>query len=246
MLDLEVLAFAFAAIFLAAVVQSLTGFGFGIIAVPLLTLLISPKVVAPIALLNAFTLNVLILRRSYADVDPTRIWPLALAAFAGLPIGTWFLVNSDVLLLRLSIGIATTVFTVLYLFGFRREVTNERLASIPVGFASGLMQGSINMSGPPVILFFTNQRIPRHVFRASIVAYFTLVILAAIPLYVASGILDFDAVANAVVMFPALVLGTVVGVRLIPWVDEGQVRRVTLLIVLAAGITSILTGLQVI
>jgi uncharacterized membrane protein YfcA len=47
-------------------------------------------------------------------------------------------------------------------------------------------------------------------------------------------------------MFPALVLGTVVGVRLIPWVDEGQVRRVTLLIVLAAGITSILTGLQVI
>jgi uncharacterized membrane protein YfcA len=246
MLESEILLFAFAAVFLAAIVQSLTGFGFGIIVVPLLALVISPKVAAPLTLINAFILNVLILSRSYSDVDLKRIWPLALAAFAGLPIGTWVLVNGGVPLLRLYIGVATTVFTVLYFFGFRREVTNERLASIPVGFASGLMQGSINMSGPPVILFFTNQRIPRDVFRASIVAYFTLVILATMPLYAAGGILDLDALLNAIVTAPALVLGTVVGVRLIPRVDEAQVRRITLLIVLAAGITSILTGLQVI
>jgi uncharacterized membrane protein YfcA len=107
------------------------------------------------------------------------------------------------------------------------------------------MQGSIAISGPPVILFFTNQRLPRHVFRASIVAYFLAITLLTLPLLIAGGVFDGTALLAGLIVLPALFLGGRLGTRLIHRVDEAQVRQLTLLIVLGAGVSSLLSGLGV-
>jgi uncharacterized membrane protein YfcA len=237
--DPHLIALALLVVFCAGVVQGLTGFGFGIVAVPILSIFLSPKLAAPMTLLNS-----MVLQRSHADADLRRFWPLVLAGLAGVPFGAWVLVNADVDTLRLFIGAATIAFTLLFLAGFQRPVENERLASLPVGFISGLMQGSINMAGPPVILFFTNQRLPRTVFRASIVAYFLILGLLTLPLLVAGDIFDREALLTGLIVLPALFAGGALGTRLIPHVDEPLVRRIALGIVLAAGVTSVLSGLD--
>jgi uncharacterized protein len=241
----HLIALALLVVFCAGVVQGLTGFGFGIVAVPILTIFISPKLAAPMTLLNSLVLNAMILQRSPADADLGRIWPLVLAGLAGVPLGAWVLVNADVDTLRIDVGATTVVFTLLFLSGFRREVSHEKLASIPIGFVSGLMQGSINMAGPPVILFLTNQGLPRHVFRASIVAYFLILSLLTLPLLVAGGILNGTALVAALIVLPGLLAGGLIGTRLIHSVDEAHVRKLTLFIVLGAGVSSLLSGLDV-
>src|SRR5688572_2544130 len=93
MLEADALAFAFVAIFLAGLVQAMTGFGFGIVAVPILALVISPKDATPLTILEALAINGFIVLRSSADVETRRVWPLVLAGLAGLPIGTWIVVT---------------------------------------------------------------------------------------------------------------------------------------------------------
>src|SRR5688572_12871594 len=145
MIEADQLVFALLAIFLGGVVQSLTGFGFGIVAVPILSIFISPKLAAPITLLNSMALNAYILSSGYANVDLRRIWPLISAGLSGLPLGVWILVHWEVDALRIYIGAATVIFTVAFLMGFQGKVRRERLASLPIGFVSGVMAGSINM-----------------------------------------------------------------------------------------------------
>ncbi len=79
MLETEALLLGLLVIFAAGLTQSLTGFGFGLIATPLLTLFISPKLAPPIVLVNGIILNFLILSQSSGDpgqaVGPASRYP---------------------------------------------------------------------------------------------------------------------------------------------------------------------------
>lgn len=238
----EILAFALAIIFIAGITQALTGFGFGLVAIPLLTLVISPKLAPPIVLLDGMVLNAMILRRAYPLVEGRRIGLLTAAGVCGVPIGTWILTHWDVDSLRIYIGVMTCAAALLFLKGFRREIRNEKAASVPIGFVSGIMSGSINMSGPPVILFFANQNIPRAVFRANIVAYFVTLQVVAVPLLILNGIMTTDAFLTGLIMLPGLIAGGLAGSAFADRVDDIAVRRLTLVIVSFAGVLSILKG----
>jgi uncharacterized membrane protein YfcA len=246
MLDPGPLLFALAVVFIAGITQSMTGFGFGLVAIPLLTMFISPKLAPPIVLVDGMVLNAYILKNAYPAVQPKRIGLLTLAGVLGVPIGTYVLSHFDVGSLRIYIGVMTCIAAAFFLSGFRKEVKNERLISAPVGFVSGIMSGSINMAGPPVILFFANQNLPRMIFRANIIAYFFTLQVVAIPLLIYHRILTMDAFTSAVVLFPSLIAGGFVGGKLSAKVDDRIVRNMTLLIVSFAGIVSILNGLDVI
>lgn len=246
MLDPGPLVFALVVIFIAGMTQSLTGFGFGLVAIPLLTIFISPKLAPPIVLVDGAVLNFYILSNAYVAVQPKRIALLAFAGVLGVPIGTYILAHFEVASLRIYIGIATCVAAAFFLSGFRREVKNEQLVSAPIGFVSGVMSGSINMAGPPVILFFANQNLPRMVFRANIIAYFFTLQLVAVPLLIYHRILTMEAFVSSVVLLPSLIGGGFVGAKFSTRVDDGVVRTLTLLIVSFAGVVSILNGLDVI
>jgi uncharacterized membrane protein YfcA len=246
MLDPGPLLFALIVIFIAGMTQSLTGFGFGLVAIPLLTIVISPKLAPPIVLVDGLVLNSYILTSAYVAVQPKRIGLLTLAGVLGVPIGTYVLAHFDVGSLRIYIGIATCVAAAFFLSGFRREVKNEQLISAPIGFVSGVMSGSINMAGPPVILFFANQNLPRMVFRANIIAYFVALQVVAIPLLIYYNILTAGAFTSSMVLLPSLIFGGYVGAKFSTRVDDGLVRTLTLVIVSFAGIVSILNGFEVI
>ena len=196
--------------------------------------------------MDGMVLNFYILTNAYVAVQPKRIGLLTLAGVLGVPIGTYILAHFDVGSLRIYIGIATCVAAAFFLSGFRREVSHEQLVSVPVGFVSGVMSGSINMAGPPVILFFANQNLPRMIFRANIIAYFFVIQVVAVPLLIYHRILTMDAFVSSVVLLPSLIAGGYAGAKLSTRVDDGLVRTLTLVIVTFAGIVSILNGLGVI
>ena len=138
MLETETLLLGLIVIFAAGFTQSLTGFGFGLIAIPLLTLFISPKLAQPMVLVNGIILSLLILRGSYRLVELRRIWVLMVAGLAGVPFGTWILANWDVQSLRIyigimTIGVMTIVVAMLFFAGLKREIRRENMVSVPAG-----------------------------------------------------------------------------------------------------------------
>lgn len=234
-----------AALLLAGLIQGLTGFGLALVSVSILINFLSPKLVVPtVVILSIFT-NIIILFEARKWVDLRRIWPLMMAGIVGMPLGTYLLVVLDASILKVFIGAVIALFAIAFLMGFKKQISNEKLAFAPVGFISGLLQGSTSLSGPPVILFFVNQGVEKQVFRANLVAYFTVLSLATIPVFVLGGIITKEVINHVLWFLPAMIIGVIAGIKLAHKVDEKLFRNLALIIVTIAGLLSIASGLGI-
>jgi len=90
-----------AVVFLAALQQTITGFGFTLLAMPIFTLLLGLPVAAPMVALQGVTLYVVNLARYHRGVDVREAWRMCLAAAIGVPLGVWALVNVDAHIVKL-------------------------------------------------------------------------------------------------------------------------------------------------
>ncbi len=231
--------------FFAATVAGMTGFGYGLVSVPLLMVVLPPRVVVPAVTTHILLLSLLILLEVIKKVDVRRIWPLMLTGLFGLPLGIYVLLALSESVLRTITGVVIVLFALALLLGLNLEIKNEKLALAPVGIASGLLASGIAMAGPPVILFFSNQGMLKQVFRANLAAYFVFLNTLTIPAHAASGLITGEVVRFALLFLPTLVAGMVLGSFLSRRVPEVHFRRVVLVVVLCSGLLSITSGLGI-
>jgi uncharacterized membrane protein YfcA len=230
------------AVLLAGFLRGLTGFGFALVAVPILSTLVEPRIVVPTILIHGTITSLPLIFHARHEVQPTHIWPLMAGAIVGAPFGSYLLLVLDADTLRLLIGIVAFGFALVFAAGFSRKIQNERLAFVPVGFLSGLLNGSSSLAGPPVILFFANQGIPPMVFRANILALFFATNIATIIAFIVGGLFSVDAFLLSLALGPSLVIGTYLGARYARSVNVRLFRGVALSVVMGSGIIAIVDG----
>jgi uncharacterized membrane protein YfcA len=234
------------AVFIAGITKGLTGFGFSLVAVPILVVLLGPRTGVPvIVLLNSFT-NVFLFLSCRKDAELRRIGPLIIAGISTVPVGMLLLLALDANAVKLIAGCAIVLFAVAFLAGFQRPIRRERWGLASAGLMSGTLNGLISTGGPPVILFLTNQGVTKHVFRASLITYFLFLNLATVPIFTAGGLVTLSVATYAATFLPALIIGALIGAKLLKRVPERVFRIITLLIVMIAGAVSILSSLGVI
>ena len=237
--------FGLLAILMAGFTYGLTGFGFGLVGVPLLLLFLPPQVVVPTVLLLSLVTGALIVYEARHQIQLKRIWPILLGGLVGIPLGTWVLAVLDQYTLKVIIGVIITLCALAFLFGFKRPVKNEKLSSVPIGVASGVMNGATGMAGPPVILFFSNQGVEKSVFRTNLAAYFLILNAITLGSQWIGGLLTGDVLRYALWFLPALALGSWAGIKLSSRIDENLFRKVALTLVAATGLISVTNGLHI-
>lgn len=230
--------------FFAATVAGLAGFGYGLVSVPLLMLVLPPRIVVPAVTTHIFLTALLILLDVIKEVDLRRIWPLMATGLIGMPLGVYALLVLSEGALKTVVGVVIVFFALVLLLGINLEIKNEKLALAPVGIASGVLASGIAMAGPPVILFFSNQGMLKHVFRANLAAYFVFLNAITIPAHAATGLFTGEVVRYALLFLPTLAAGMVLGIFLSRKVPEEYFKRVVLVIVLCTGLLSITSGLR--
>lgn len=230
------------AVLFASLTQGATGFGFVIVAAPAMAVYLDPKLVIPVVVVLSITLNVPLMVHARREFSIARVWPMMLAGAAFTPIGTLILARLDAPEIKILLGLVTGTVSLALLLGLQRAARNQRLASIPVGAASGLLTGATGLAGAPVILFFANQGVEQRQFRADIIYYLQVVSLAALPGYFVAGVLTVEAVRLAAVLLPAGVIGVSFGMWLSGRVPALVFRRVALGIVLIAAAIAITSG----
>lgn len=240
------LAAAIIVILLGAMIQGLTGFGFSQFAIPLLVLFIVSDELIPIMVVLSLFLNIMMIYELRKDVQAKRIWPLMLGGLFGIPIGTYLLIVADPNHLKILIGALILIFGLAQLFGIKKHFTNERAAMAPIGFTGGVLQGSVSMSGPPVILFFSNQGFTKQEFRASLVSFFLFMNITTLPVYLYAGLLTGTVMTSTLVLLPGMLVGTYIGTRLAHRVEEDKFKNGVLVLVMIFGCMSIVSGLGII
>lgn len=206
----EQIGLAIAATFGAAVVRGLTGFGFGILLVPILALALTPVeavlAVNIMAGLLAFTEIRMILRE--AERSAFVIGGLVVLATApGL-----------MLLDATPQGLARLLIALIAISAFFAILLPKRSAAQPgpvttgaVGISAGLLTGFAAMPGPPVVPYYVGRDIPRTVAKASMVAIFGVAAIAGVGSGAAIGVLDARIGVLGLALFPLVLLGNWVG-----------------------------------
>ena len=228
----------------ASVVKGTTGFGFALVATPLLLLLWEPLVMVPVLIPASMMANILIITQNRHRLEWGRVAPMAAAGVLGIPLGTviLFIVPST----TLKIGVALVVLTsaTILMTGARVNISRERVASSVAGFISGLLLASTTISGPPVTLFLINQRWAKDTFRTSLALFFLTLEGFAIVSLAVSGILTVSTFVVSMAMWPSVLLGYAIAIRLLPHISQEGFLRIATVVVMAAGVLALVTAVR--
>jgi uncharacterized membrane protein YfcA len=229
-----------------AVVLGATGFGFGLLSLPLLSLLYDPHEAVVMSLLFAFVVLLVMLLRAEERrrIRYSLVLPLFGFSLVGLPLGVYVLTSLDARHLRAAVGVLVLAFALANLRGLGRPPGGSVPVLALVGFVSGLLSTSTSLSGAPVALFAAGARMPKADFRASMAAYGFLSIGLSLVLLGAAGAVSAETLQLSATLLPVLLLGYWCGTSVFRRLSSPGFDRFVLLVVALTGAASLLTTLR--
>jgi uncharacterized membrane protein YfcA len=225
---------AFTIVLLAAAVQAATGFGFGLVSIPLLALATDPRtaVVASAIASVAMTITAAVRERDHARWRTAGV--LLAAAVVGMPAGLLVLRAAPERVLTGLIGVAVLACAVLIWRGLR--VPSNRPAVVGVGLVAGVLSTSTGTNGPPLVAAFQAMGYDPRTFRATLAAVFTGTGACSLAGFALAGQVTMDAARVGLVGVPAVLLGWWAGNLVFHRIGAERFRRVVLAALVAGGI----------
>jgi uncharacterized membrane protein YfcA len=216
----------------ASVLRGFTGFGFGLAAVPLLTLALPPTKVVPFVTVLQVLIGLSGLRAAWRITDWRAVLGLGPGLVLGIPIGLVVLTEVPANGVRLVIGLLIALAVVALWRRVRLPPRPSCGVTLAAGLVSGVMNGLASMGGPPVVVYLVALAHEAAVVRASSIVYFLFAaVVTAIPMAV-RGLMDREVLLWSLASIPVLLVGSALG----SWAfDRAPVRyhRLTTLVVLS-------------
>jgi uncharacterized membrane protein YfcA len=234
-----VIAFAFLAVFAAAFLRGFTGFGFGLAAVPALSVMLSPVVVVPCTLILAVLAGVQVLPKIRHLPHWRSVWILVAGSLVGSPIGIWLLTSLSANAMRAGIGIVLALAVLVLWRQPHLGKSPSTALGLGTGVLSGVLNGSTGFAGPPVILYFLSSAESVVIARASLIMYFFFSTGGTLAFDAMRGLIDRHVLLLSALFFPALYLGNWLGDRCFDGSSAATYRRVALGILLLLAVISV-------
>ncbi|WP_157756875.1 sulfite exporter TauE/SafE family protein [Plantactinospora sp. KBS50] len=233
----------FGIVLLAAFAQAVSGFGYALLAVPLLTLASDPRTAVVVASVTGVGLTVTSAARERAHARWRTALLLTSAAVLGMPVGLLVLTLAPARLLTVLIAVVVLGCTVLVWRRVRFRTGPAVVAA--VGVFSGVLATSTGMNGPPLVAAFQALGYDPRTFRATLAAAFAGSGVLGLAGFVLAGQVDAATLRLAAAGLPAVLLGWWLGDRIFARVNLVVFRRIVLLGLVAmsaAALVQALTG----
>lgn len=206
--------------------EAIFGFGGGLIAIPLLSLLIGVKDAVTLVLIFQLLMGLLIWK-SHKHIDWKHARPMAVSILVGTVIGTLLLSQASVFFLQLFLAAAILVFLakMLWFNGFTLGKQANAVAATTTGLGGGLFQGLIGTGGPVLTMYLSVAIREKLSLRATLI--FILFVTSAVRLGISipSSLFTQELLVLALFALPVFLAAIVVGQRLLNIVNEVYYRR---------------------
>ncbi len=226
----------------AAAVQMTSGFGFALVAVPLLALVTGPHTAILLALLAGTFFNGWQAVEGRGHRDTSVVARILVGAVLGMPVGYLVFRHTDPGQLTVLVGVLVLAAVVVLARGWRFPAVS-RSTDVATGLFTGVLTTSTGTNGPPIVALLQARRLPPREFRATVTLVFVVLNLAALTVFAATGTLTREVVVTALWSVPALLLGGWVGYRVRRLLPAETFRRFVLLLLTVAGATAVVTGI---
>jgi uncharacterized membrane protein YfcA len=237
-LDALGLGFCVLAVAVGAFVKGYSGFGASMLWATSLSLVLPPLEVVPMVLMFEVASSLHLLPQVWRQVEWRSLTLLLAGTWAATPVGIYALAVLPADPIRVFLAFTVLVAAILIWRGFALQAVPGRAATVLIGMMAGVLNGSVAVVGPPVILFYFSTPIGVTVGRASIVTYFLGTDSVGTAMFATQGLLSEAVLWRTAVLLPVLVLGVQLGSRRFLQAEPASFRRFALglLMALAVGL----------
>lgn len=235
----QMLAISSAAIFLAAIVRGFSGFGFSLLSITAISLLLPPREIVPSIFLLEVAASINMIPSIWREIDWRSIRWLLLGYVIALPLGVYALARFPEPPMQLAMSLFVLSTTIMMLRGFRMTKTPSATATTVTGAASGIFNGAFGIGGPPVVLFFFSTPAAAAVSRASVIAFFLSTDILGLGMLSYEGLVTHQSFAQFLAWLPALLIGVWAGAHGFRHVDQALFRRMVLIILMGLAVLTL-------
>ena len=227
---------AFFILLCAYLIRGITGFGSGLIAIPLLAHFLPLTFVVPLLLVLDFIASIVLSRHTRLQVRWDEIRVLIPTSIAGMVTGAVLLVNLPREPLLVGLGLFVIFFGLRYLFNIHGEKPISRWWSLPTGLSGGLIGAMFGTGGPPYVVYLTHRLHDKTQLRGTLSGLFMLDGALRIVTFLIMGLLlQPDLLQALLLALPLMGLGLYLGNRVHLGISRRQQLALIGVLLLGSG-----------
>jgi uncharacterized membrane protein YfcA len=226
----------------AAWVRGYSGFGFSALVITSAGLVTNPVGLIPVLMMCEVVMTAGQARGLRHAIDWRRTLGLLAGAAVAMPFSIALLARLGADAARLAISLTVLVICIAMLRGWRFAGPVGTLGNVIAGVASGIANGAA-VGGLPAAVFLAGQEVDTRTFRATLIAYLSVLCLAALPLLWWQGVLVADSVLTLLWFLPLMFAGLWLGARRFHRSNPADFRRFTLVVLSILAVIGIARSL---
>lgn len=220
-------------------IRGISGFGSGLVAVPLLALKLPLTFIVPLILLTDFTASLVLGGFTFRQVAWSEIRRLLPAGVLGVALGTTLLVSLPKTPMLIGLGSFVILFALRTLLLSGREPKPVATWwAWPAGITGGTVGAMFGTGGPPYVIYLTHRLFDKGQLRATFSGLFILDGLTRIVSFTLSGLLlDVKLWWAYLATLPVALAGLWLGSHVHTRLTQAQMMKVIALILLGSGVS---------
>lgn len=219
-------------------IRGISGFGSGLICVPLLALLFPLKLVVPFMLLMDFVASAILGRANRQHVAWSELKPLMPGSIVGVVAGATLLLTLPREPLLATLGLFVLGFAIRSLLNLHGDKPISRWWALPASLAGGTVSALFGTGGPPYVIYLTHRIRDKAIFRATTSLLFLMEGGLRGIVFALTGLLFQPHLLTAFITgLPLMAVGLWLGSRVHLGISNAQITRVIGLLLLLSGVS---------
>jgi uncharacterized membrane protein YfcA len=220
----------------AYLIRGITGFGSGLIAIPLLAHFLPLSFVVPMVLVVDFVASVALSSHTRLQVHWDEIKSLIVPSIAGMLIGALLLVNLPREPLLIGLGSFIVFFGLRYLFNVHSETSISRWWSLPTGLLGGLIGAMFGTGGPPYVIYLSHRLHDKTRLRGTLSGLFMIEGGLRIITFLVMGLfMQAQMLTTILLALPVMAIGLMLGHRIHLGISNRQQLALIGMLLIASG-----------
>lgn len=224
----------------AFLIRGIAGFGSGLIAVPLLTLMFPLSMVVPLMVVLDYIAS---LSHGLSKRDEIRwkeIIPLIPFSIMGVMIALFFMSKSDAMFLSKALGVFIILFGIYTLSGYIPKSGASRKWGGLAGFSGGLIGTLFGTGGPLYVTYLKARGLDKAAFRTTLAVTFLMDGAGRLVGFASSGYFTYDYIKLFAMTLPVMGIFLYIGGHIHTRLTHTQFQRGISVLLVISGVVLLL------